>query len=157
MEESDVVGVWLPSTTCVTVSRPVCLSASTDVHPDNNSDCLHVSQRFRLSGDALHAQGLRHHLPPGAERPEEKEKLQGMTVAWLVLSACFLWLTGFLLGKSLSDFPLLPVVIVAGCRLLELSFQIFLSCLIVAFWLPCRLLSRLHSCPKNQMRNRTER
>ncbi|KAM3618436.1 uncharacterized protein V6R79_020308 [Siganus canaliculatus] len=32
---------------------------------------------IRLSGDALHAQGLRHHLPPRAERPEEEEELQG--------------------------------------------------------------------------------
>jgi len=52
-----------------------CVSVA-DVHPDHHSDSVHESERHRILGHALHSQGLRHHLPPGAERPEEKAQLQ---------------------------------------------------------------------------------
>lgn len=48
-----------------------------DVHPDHHPDGVHEPERHRLAGHALHPQGLRHHLPPGAERPEEEAQLQG--------------------------------------------------------------------------------
>ncbi|GCC44601.1 hypothetical protein chiPu_0028396 [Chiloscyllium punctatum] len=48
-----------------------------DVHPDDDADGLHESERLRLPGDALPAQGLRHRLPPGAERPAAQTQLQG--------------------------------------------------------------------------------
>lgn len=47
------------------------------LHPDHHADHLHESERVRCSGNALHAQGLRHHLPPGAQRAEAEAELQG--------------------------------------------------------------------------------
>lgn len=58
---------------------PYCVS--TDVHPDRHADRLHVPQRLCVPRDALHAQGLRHPLPPRAERSEEEAKFQGARVA----------------------------------------------------------------------------
>lgn len=67
----------------VVLSRPVwkavpltCRVSVADVHPDNHPDGVHEPKRHRLPGHALHPQGVRHHLPPGAERPEEKAQLQ---------------------------------------------------------------------------------
>lgn len=48
-----------------------------DVHPDDDLDRVHEPERHRVPGHALHPQGLRDHLPPGAERPEEEAQLQG--------------------------------------------------------------------------------
>lgn len=48
-----------------------------DVHPDHHADRVPQPVRVRLSGDALHAQSLRHPLPPGAERPQTQAQLQG--------------------------------------------------------------------------------
>lgn len=107
----------------------LCLSVSTDVHPDSHSDRVHVSQRVRLSRDALHAEGLRHHFPPRRERPEEKEELQGLNTTLLSV---------FTLSVAALSVAVLPFLIVAVC-------------------LCCRLLSRLPDCPKDQMRNKTER
>ncbi len=53
-----------------------CRVPVADVHPDHHPDCFHEPERHRVSGHALHPQGLRHHLPPGAERPEEEAQLQ---------------------------------------------------------------------------------
>lgn len=47
-----------------------------DVHPDHHPDRVHEPERHRVPGHALHPQGLRHHLPPGAERPEEEAQLK---------------------------------------------------------------------------------
>lgn len=55
-------------------SPSVCLVL--DVHPDHHSDRLHEPERHRVPGHALHPEGLRHHLPPGTERPEEEAQLQ---------------------------------------------------------------------------------
>ncbi len=48
-----------------------------DVHPDDDADRVHESECLCVSGDALHPEGLRHHLPPGAERAEAQAQLQG--------------------------------------------------------------------------------
>lgn len=53
-----------------------CLVSAADVHPDHHPDGVHEPERHRVPGHALHPQGLRHHLPPGAERPEEEAQLQ---------------------------------------------------------------------------------
>lgn len=47
-----------------------------DVHPDDHPHHLSQPQRVCVSGDALHAQGLYHHLPPGAERAQTQAQLQ---------------------------------------------------------------------------------
>lgn len=47
-----------------------------DVHPNHDLDRVHEPERHRIPGHALHPQGLCHHLPPGAERPEEEAQLQ---------------------------------------------------------------------------------
>ena len=41
-----------------------CPVDSSDVHPDGHADHLPEPQRLRLSGHALHAEGLHHHPPP---------------------------------------------------------------------------------------------
>lgn len=41
---------------------------SADVHTNHHADHLGESERVRVSGDALHAEGLRGAIPPGAER-----------------------------------------------------------------------------------------
>lgn len=46
------------------------------VHPDYHADHLHEPECIRGPRDALHAQSLRHHLPPGAQRAEEETLLQ---------------------------------------------------------------------------------
>lgn len=58
---------------------PTRLSVSvlSDVHPDHHADRLPQPLRLRLSGDALHAQSLRHPLPPRAERSQAQAQLQG--------------------------------------------------------------------------------
>lgn len=43
---------------------------STDVHPDGDTDGVSEPQCFCLSGHALYAKGVHHHLPPRAERPQ---------------------------------------------------------------------------------------
>ncbi len=48
-----------------------------DVHPDDDADRVHESECLGVSGDALHTESLRHHLPPGAERAETQAQLQG--------------------------------------------------------------------------------
>ena len=48
-----------------------------DVHPDHHADGIHEPQRHRVPGHALHPQGLRHHLPPGAERAEAQTQPEG--------------------------------------------------------------------------------
>lgn len=53
-----------------------CHVSVPDVHPDHDPDSVHEPERHRVPGHALHTQGLCHHLPPGAERPEEKAQLQ---------------------------------------------------------------------------------
>lgn len=47
-----------------------------DVHPDHHPDSVHEPERHRVPGHALHPQGLRHYLPPRAERPKEEAQLQ---------------------------------------------------------------------------------
>lgn len=54
-----------------------CFLPDLDVHPNHHSDSVHEPECFGVAGDALHPQGLRHHLPPRAERPEAQEELQG--------------------------------------------------------------------------------
>lgn len=91
-----------------TVMWSFLLTVSTDVHPDGHVDCLHVPQRLCVPWDALHAQGLCHHLPAWAERSEEETKLQGARVAHgrLYEAGSAFWLA-----------PALKLCcVVAGCR-----------------------------------------
>lgn len=60
---------------CVRIFLTCCVSVA-DVHPDHHPDGVHEPERHRVPGHALHPEGLRHHLPPGAECPEEKAQLQ---------------------------------------------------------------------------------
>lgn len=53
-----------------------CRFSVTDVHPDHHPDGVHEPERHCVPGHALHPQGVRHYLPSGAERPEEKAQLQ---------------------------------------------------------------------------------
>lgn len=46
------------------------------VHPNHHADHLYESERICGPRYALHAQGLRHHLPPGAQRAETEAQLQ---------------------------------------------------------------------------------
>ncbi|XP_055790607.1 metabotropic glutamate receptor 8-like isoform X2 [Salvelinus fontinalis] len=60
------------------VPASVCsLPCKMDVHPDSHADHLPQPERLRLSGDALHAQGLHNHLPPRAECSQAQAHLQG--------------------------------------------------------------------------------
>ncbi|XP_061418807.1 metabotropic glutamate receptor 8 isoform X2 [Lethenteron reissneri] len=47
------------------------------VHPDDDAHRVHEPECFGGSGNALHAQGAHHPLPPGAERAETQALLQG--------------------------------------------------------------------------------
>lgn len=51
------------------------LLLSKALHPDHHTDHLHESECVRGSGNALYAQGLRHHLPPGAQCTEAEAEL----------------------------------------------------------------------------------
>lgn len=55
----------------------VFLSPPPDVHPDHHPDRLPQPVCLRVSGNALHAQSLRHPLPPRAERSQAETELQG--------------------------------------------------------------------------------
>lgn len=54
----------------------LCCVSVTDVHPDHHPDRVYEPECHRVPGHALHPQSLRHHLPPGAERPETQTQLQ---------------------------------------------------------------------------------
>lgn len=56
-----------------------------DVHPNYHSDHFSQPVCFCVSGDALHAQGLHHPLPPRAERTQTKTQLQGEVDSTYVL------------------------------------------------------------------------
>ncbi|XP_039590185.1 metabotropic glutamate receptor 7 isoform X4 [Passer montanus] len=47
------------------------------LHPNHHAHHLHEPERVGGAGDALHAQGLHHHLPPRAQRAEAQAQLQG--------------------------------------------------------------------------------
>lgn len=74
----DESGRWTSLlSACFTVSVTCCVCVcAADVHPDHHADRVHEPERHRVSGDALHPKGLRHHLPPGAERAEAETQLQ---------------------------------------------------------------------------------
>lgn len=55
----------------------LCLFYNADVHPDHNFDHLCQPQCICLSGNALHAQGLRGSLSPGAERTKAQAQPEG--------------------------------------------------------------------------------
>lgn len=48
-----------------------------DVHSDDHPDHLHEPQCLGRTWHALHAEGVHHYLPPGAERAEAEAQLQG--------------------------------------------------------------------------------
>ena len=54
-----------------------CVLPPPAVHPDHHADHLHEPQCLGRAGHALHAQGVRHPVPPGAQRAEEEAQLQG--------------------------------------------------------------------------------
>lgn len=58
------------------ISSCSSFSFCADVHPDHHPDHLSESQRVCISGDALHAEGVRHHLSSGAERSQTQAQLQ---------------------------------------------------------------------------------
>lgn len=58
------------------ISLLIILCPPSALHPDHHTDYLHEPQRIRGPRYALHAQSLRHHLPPGAQCPEEEAFLQ---------------------------------------------------------------------------------
>lgn len=57
-----------PTDACVCLSSS--LSVTTDVHPNHHTDYLPQPVGLRVPGDALHAQGVHHPLPPGSERTQ---------------------------------------------------------------------------------------
>lgn len=48
------------------------------IHPDDDADGLGESERLGVPGDALHAQGLHHPLPPGASCPSASAVLKAV-------------------------------------------------------------------------------
>lgn len=56
------------------MSHVLCLLA---LHTNYHTYNIHELKCFSGPGDALHAEGVHHHLPPGAKRPEKETQLQG--------------------------------------------------------------------------------
>lgn len=63
-----------PGEPCWTELIPLCLA---DVHPDHDAHHLGESECLSVPGHALHAQGVHHPLPPGAERPQAQAEPEG--------------------------------------------------------------------------------
>lgn len=62
-------------------SVPVLSLSLVDVYPNHHLDHLPQPVGLRLPGDALHAEGLHHPLPPRAERAQTETQLQGESLA----------------------------------------------------------------------------
>lgn len=74
-----LLSVWstaacFPVILFVIVSHVLCLLA---LHTNYHTYNIHELKCFSGPGDALHAEGVHHHLPPWAKRPETETQLQG--------------------------------------------------------------------------------
>lgn len=58
------------------VTKTLSFNFSKAVRPNHHADDLHESERICSPRYALHAQSLRHHLPPGAQCAETQAQLQ---------------------------------------------------------------------------------
>lgn len=89
------------------ISLSPCLSLLLDVYPNHHPDHLSQPVCLCLSGDALHAQGLRHPLPPRAERPQTKTQLQGEVDMSLV---CYIYIIFNILHRNRLHFKFQSVI-----------------------------------------------